>query len=987
MRRGIRGSNPSSSTYRRGLARLSLLGAAALVALLGVAPAGARLSAPVPLAPAIGATTDDVPAFAWKPVRGADQYEFQLAADAGFNSPVLGRGQDQFLTKNTRATVKKTFPNGTYWWRVRAITIDGHASPWSQGRSLKKRWATTTDLTAPTDGATVVYPATPLKLSWTPVLGARKYLVSIAYDRALGSLVPGTGSTSGPVETTATTFTRPSALAPGTYYWGVTPVDAEGNRGVPSAVRSFNWVWPSPTTPRLTDLNGAPEVFDPEFSWDLVPGAARYEVEVNSTAGFAPGSKVCCAGNTIATALSPTTLFKDNVYYWRVRAIDPEGNAGVWNVGAPFTKTFDKTAPAGPVTGTSIKNLHMRNNESADPVTADADHNLVDGFQATAPVITWDPVPGASSYEVQVADWSGVACSWATAKYVKRTSLTSWTPLGTTTSNPIVRPGLATDPSVIDPGTYCVRVSARSDRVGFDDVLGDPTYLQNGNTDSSAPVGPAFTWTAYPSSGSGTWSAGCSGGYLCAADYREPAVGTTVGRTPLFTWTPVAGANSYFVVVAKDANFSNIVDEAFTRIPAYAPRNTSRPTTYSDETTSYYWAVLPSTAADGSTALPLSAAFDSRANFQKQSAPPGLVAPAAGTVFLGQPTFRWSPTEGARRYRLQVAQDPSFGDPIDDVITDSTAYTSDTTYPADTVLYWRVRADDENLIGLTWSSTGTFQKRLATPQIGPDNPAGGDFLPTWSWGPVPGAVAYDVAADLPDGTHRNLNGLRTAALTPILMYGTGIFSWRVRAQFPKSGFGTVPGPYSPTRTFARTIGEPAGARADVAIDRVLLSWNAKPGVRGYLVQLSTRPTFLQLLENVSTDNTSYAPPLRWFARSDLDTGRIYWRVAAFDEGNNVGDFTQPKLIARTRRMQIVLDGSLRTGARKMLTIRVRNFESLVGIAGAKVRISGAGIRPRRFRTSFGGIIRLRLRARNSGVLVIRASARGYQPTRATQRVR
>ena len=34
--------------------------------------------------------------------------------------------------------------------------------------------------------------------------------------------------------------------------------------------------------------------------------------------------------------------------------------------------------------------------------------------------------------------------------------------------------------------------------------------------------------------------------------------------TPFFTWTPVAGAISYFVVVAKDQNFSNIVDEGFT---------------------------------------------------------------------------------------------------------------------------------------------------------------------------------------------------------------------------------------------------------------------------------------------------------------------------------------------------------------------------------------------------------------------------------------
>ena len=78
---------------------------------------------------------------------------------------------------------------------------------------------------------------------------------------------------------------------------------------------------------------------------------------------------------------------------------------------------------------------------------------------------------------------------------------------------------------------------------------------------------------------------------------------------------------------------------------------------------------------------------------------------------------------GARRYRVQVADDPTFGSLLDDVLTDSTAYTSNTSYPADTILYWRVRADDENLIGLTWSSVGTFRRRLPAPALSATNPA------------------------------------------------------------------------------------------------------------------------------------------------------------------------------------------------------------------------------------------------------------------------
>ena len=147
------------------------------------------------------------------------------------------------------------------------------------------------------------------------------------------------------------------------------------------------------------------------------------------------------------------------------------------------------------------------------------------------------------------------------------------------------------------------------------------------------------------------------------------------------------------------------------RFPPYSPRSQLRPTTYSDETTLYYWAVLPATGLNGSGAVgdPLSAAAST---FQKQSLPPSQMSPADGALLTDQPVFRWASVEGARRYRFQVAQEPTFANPIEDVLTASTSYTPLTTYPADTTLYWRVRADDENLIGLTWSSVRTFQRKL-----------------------------------------------------------------------------------------------------------------------------------------------------------------------------------------------------------------------------------------------------------------------------------
>jgi protein-S-isoprenylcysteine O-methyltransferase Ste14 len=1067
---------PIGRRLQRATLVVAWLAAAGLVA---SPDAGAALRAPTPVSPAAGAQVSLVPAFAWNPVAGADRYEFQIAADAGFNAPVLGAGDDRFFTRNGRATLKKTVPNGTYWWRVRAANAKGVVSKWSQIRSFRKAWTATAALQSPADGAVVAYPLVPLKLSWSQVPGAAKYEVALATDPLLGSLVGGKA-----VETQASSFTRAGALASGTYYWRITPMDAQGNKGSPSQVWSFVWFWPSTTSARFADLAPEAEVVDPQFSWDAVPGAARYEVEISSSRDFAPGSRVCCSTEILGTSHSPPRVFRDNTYYWRVRAFDPDDNAGIWNEGPQCVKAFDK-APAG---GLSIQNLRLRDNVSDPAVDVDP---ATPQRETYVPQLTWDPVPGASSYQVEVTPMGSTDCNWTASPqshWTVTTSVNAWTPLGSGWGGRRPYPDLflmANDaPALARYTTYCARVRARSDRdINASDVYGDYTYMVNGVT--SATPGPSFTWMGYPNGG--PCSPPCNAGYLGGGDYVLPASGTLSTRTPYFTWKPLrrprirvhstagahaldiflqrcttvefairnyiadptkdelllyersgsirllreafvypdadvadlakhvngitphrgqgsgfisaqalasgplnhgdyvgfeSGTMSYFVLVAKDPQFSNIADYAFTQVPAYAPRG-ARPTSYSDETTSYYWVMLPANTCNGGEAVGTPFLGAPR-SFEKRSTPPTILAPASGSAILGQPTFRWTLAEGARRYRLQIAQDPTFGEPIEDVLTNATSYTTSTTYPADTVLYWRVRADDENLIGLTWSSTGTFQKRLPVPIPSPYNPTRGDFVPTWTWDTIIGAVSYDVAADLPDGTHRLLTGFRTAAVTPVLMYGTGLFTWRVRANFPKAPFGSVPGPFSATIAFTRTIGEPTGARADVSSRHILLSWEPKAGVKAYRVQISTRSDFATNVENVTTDNTSYAPlmtHLVYVARVPL-----FWRVAAIDEGNNVGDYTPAQRIGDAKRMRLAARGRAIRGRSTAVSITVR---ALPGgpLKGVTVRVSGAGVRPRAVRTNRLGRVRFKIRPTRRGKISFRATKTGYMPAMLTQRVR
>ena len=110
------------------------------ITFLTAGPARAAVGPPVQTSPAAGAVVEFLPSFAWTPVAAADKYEFQIAADPGMNSGVLGGGKDDFFTKNTRATLLQTVPNGTYYWRVRAARVDGSISALELGRSFTKQW-------------------------------------------------------------------------------------------------------------------------------------------------------------------------------------------------------------------------------------------------------------------------------------------------------------------------------------------------------------------------------------------------------------------------------------------------------------------------------------------------------------------------------------------------------------------------------------------------------------------------------------------------------------------------------------------------------------------------------------------------------------------------------------------------------------------------------------------------------------------------------
>jgi hypothetical protein len=957
--------------------------AALTFALVFVGSAGTAPVAPVLTGPVDGVTVETLPAFSWNGVSGAQTYQFEFAADSGFNS-VLALA----ATRNTRAALKKVVPNGTYYWRVRGVASDGSLGAWSETRNIVMAWTAEPTPLNPDDGATITYPADALTLRWSAVPGAANYLVRIATDPDLGTLI-----WDAPVETAASNYTVREPLSPGTYYWSITPLNAEGHAGNASAVSSFDWVWPSTTTPTLNDLVGNPEVFDPQLTWDPVPGASGYEVEINFSSDWATSSKVCCDplsfftdASTLGTSIAPQIVLDNNTYYWRVRALDAGGNAGVWNEGPFFTKTFDNVPP---VTAPSVKNLHMRDN-LADPGT-DADTGTPE-YETAVPIVAWDAVPGASGYQVEVTPYSGGVCNWSAGSehWTKVTAATAWTPLGWSWNG--VKPFASTlavsndTVTAMIPGhQYCSRVRAidRPSATGGPTVFGDYSYLPaNGE--------PAFTWTGPLGSGA------CSPCSMSADEYAGPVTGTTVGRMPIFTWEQLAGAESYYVLVSRDPNFTNVVDYAYTRIPAYAPRTGTQSKGYADETTLYYWAVLPADAAngDGVSAEPLTSGAQS---FTKQSTPPDLVGPVGLTaVDTPATTFQWDGVEGARRYRVQVDNDASFISPLDDILTDSTSYTSNTTYPSATTLYWRVRADAENgsnFVGLTWSASGTFTKQLPTPVFDPDNPSSGAQIPAFSWSPVPGAISYDIQIEEPDGDRPLYKGFPTHAASFIKFTGVGVMKVWVRANFPTDGLGVVSGPWSAFWQYTHTIPEPLNPQHEAGASRLVFSWDPRANIEEYRVQVSNKADFSSMVENTTTQTTSYAPLLSAFGYGN--GGTFYWRVAAIDFDGNQGDFTAVRTFTLSatggtttvKRFRLSGVGYPIRNRYRNVTINVRNTLNQP-VAAASVRVSGGGVRIVTKRTGAVGRVTFRIRAtRFPGQVTFRVTKPGFTTAYLRQTVR
>ena len=246
---------------------------------------------------------------------------------------------------------------------------------------------------------------------------------------------------------------------------------------------------------------------------------------------------------------------------------------------------------------------------------------------------------------------------------------------------------------------------------------------------------------------------------------------------------------------------------------------------------------------------------------------------------------------------------------------------------------------------------------------------------------MPGAVSYTLHVAQVDGTEKEFT-LASTSFAPTTFYGNGIWRWKVKANFPTSSSAKVSGGFFPAQDYVRLIGRTPNVRGVKSPTRVLLTWDPDPEATRYRVELSPSTGFGNTVESTRTQTTSFAPDLA--RRAYQDGGKLYWRVASVDDGNNTGawtsgHFTFPKGIT------VSLRGGLRRGQPGVVTVTLRDSKGHA-VRGAKVRVTGKGLKSVSRRSGKTGTAAFRLRSKRRGTITFRVSRKGYRDATETMQV-
>ena len=688
-------------------------------------------------------------------------------------------------------------------------------------------------IVSPVDGSSVGANPT---LHWTAVGNAVRYRVQIATALTFSAPVYS-------VECTGLYATPQSLLPFGTLYWRVAGEDGSGNVG-PYAQASFT-ISASTAPVTLTPTNGQTLTFPTNpviFSWQPVPGATSYTVQVANSSSFVGAVQYTTPNSSYTLVDTQSFTLSDGTtpqsWWWQVQANFPNGSVSSWSTGWSYQVVW----PATP-------QLETPANESS----------VVDT------VFSWDPVPGAVSYDIQVSangDWQN--------------GLT-WYQYGVVSTR--VAPS-----QTLNNGSYYWRVRARA--------VGNTT---NYGQWSSAYV---FTrgWSTVPVTVSPLWPGGTA----------DPPVVSSLE----FSWTPAASsgagwvdhASRYQIEIGTNPNFTNgTYSTCATNQTTFTPSNECNPSIAIG--TPYYWRVRGMDDPAGVIGQWSSSGPTTTQRFIYEPSLPDLSCGPANGATVSTPVLCWSAVSGVQTYQVTIKRNDG-----QVVIQDTTWALSYTPLaalaPGDGPFSWNVTTiDSQGNMGLIWGTWPTFSLTAPTTDtslslLTPANLSSSVRMPSLTWKPYTGASYYEVIYGVTSGSYyvTPLSGGTHLPFAGFTYEGAPLsaqkYYWAVQAYdsngglLATSGAGTffvgttstngdwiVPwNNYLTPECQAQT--NPQTARCTPLLGQTQeMSWTADPNAGAYVITVAKDVNFTNVYATYETSQTTLTPAESWL---DSQAGESYY---------------------------------------------------------------------------------------------------------------
>ena len=276
--------------------------------------------APTLLAPANGTSVTMPLTISWSQLPDVGGYNWEIGLSSDFSS-VIERNPALLVGAATTRDVVSGLPDGTYFWRVQAVSRASEPGAWSAPRSFTVSGASAavpgTAVLAPPQNATQFHSWENITFTWSAVPGAARYILQESTDptfpadtRVRQVDIPGA---------THTVSFNPSIQ--GSFKARVIAVDASGLMGQPSNLVDFSVLDsnPFPAAPTLmTPTNGTSQQLPLTLGWTHVPNHQDlgYQVQIATNSSFTTvESTYRLTENTkIVPTLTAGTKF------WRVRS-------------------------------------------------------------------------------------------------------------------------------------------------------------------------------------------------------------------------------------------------------------------------------------------------------------------------------------------------------------------------------------------------------------------------------------------------------------------------------------------------------------------------------------------------------------------------------------------------------------------------------------------------------------------------------------------